>query len=202
MENAAIGCAQWLISRVQPEAIGIILCGRGNNGGDGLAIARHLRIAGLKIHLVQIGPLEKLSHDARSNWNILHAKQVNDCVLIEDELSNDQRRELTDLISSADFVLDALLGSGAEGNPRAPMSDLIEMANQSKALRVAIDIPSGLDATTGMPAVPTFQAHSTLTFVARKIGFDQPTAQSCLGEVEVLPIGIPVELIEELLASS
>ncbi len=72
------------------------------------------------------------------------------------------------------------------------MSDLINLANASSAARVAIDIPSGLDATSGLPATPTFCAQATLTFVARKVGFDSLTAQQFLGHVEVLPIGIPL----------
>lgn len=200
VENAAIGCARWLTDRLEASATGVIFCGRGNNGGDGLAIARHLRLAGHKVHVVQVGPLDKLSPDARANWNILHANSLTDCVLIENDLTGDIKETIGSLIDSAQFLIDALLGSGAQGNPRAPLSDLIRLANASSALRVAIDIPSGLDAATGQAGNPTFQAHATLTFVARKVGFDLPSAQSCLGQVEVLPIGIPVELIEELLA--
>ncbi len=101
-------------------------------------------------------------------------------------------------IGNAELIIDALLGSGAKGEPRSPIAQWIELANRSPAARVAIDIPTGLDATTGQPATITFRAQTTLTFVARKPGFDQPQAGPYLGLVEVLPIGIPVELVEEL----
>jgi NAD(P)H-hydrate epimerase len=95
-----------------------------------------------------------------------------------------------------------MLGSGARGTPRAPLDKWIELANAASARRIAIDIPTGLDADAGDPAAVTLRAHHTLTFVARKPGFHQPQAQEFLGEVDVLPIGIPVELVEELLAQS
>lgn len=198
MENAAIGCAQWLTAQYPAAAGAAILCGRGNNGGDGLAIARHLRLAGWKCHVIQLGPLEKLSPDARCNWDVLCAKGMSDCLLIDDT-GTEQIGEVSAILSQVDVIIDALLGSGAQGAPRAPMAEFINLANASSAPRVAIDIPSGLDATTGQPATPTFRAQATLTFVARKMGFDAPTAQDVLGHVEVLPIGIPVELVEELL---
>ena len=106
------------------------------------------------------------------------------------------------LIAAADVVVDAMLGSGASGPPRDPFDHWIEIANNARAQRVAIDIPTGLNADSGEVAQPTFMAHATLTFVARKPGFQSPQARQVLGEVVVMPIGIPVELIEELLAQS
>ena len=198
MENAAIGCTQWLTTKYPVNSRAAVLCGRGNNGGDGLAIARHLRLAGWKCHVIQLGPLDKLSSDARSNWDVLCAKGITDCLLI-DEPTREQMSDVAAILSEVDVIIDALLGSGAQGTPRAPMADFINLANAASAQRVAIDIPSGLDATTGQPANPTFHAQATLTFVARKVGFDAPTAHEVLGHVEVLPIGIPIELVEELL---
>ena len=200
MENAAIGCTQWLTSHYPADSRAAVLCGRGNNGGDGLAIVRHLRLAGWKCQLIQLGPLEKLSRDARCNWDVLSAKGITDCMLV-DENATEQISDVAAILSEVDVIIDALLGSGAQGTPRSPMADFINLANASSAARVAIDIPSGLDATTGQPANPTFRAQATLTFVARKVGFDQPTAREVLGHVEVLPIGIPLELVEELLLS-
>lgn len=199
MENAAIGCAQWLTNKFSPEVEATILCGRGNNGGDGLAIARHLRVAGWKCRVIQCGPIDKLSPDARSNWEILTAKKMNGITVVGETVIADQLTEIQKQLNRSDVIVDALLGSGAQGAPRAPFSNLIAMANAASGMRVAIDIPSGLDATTGQPATPTFAAQATLTFVARKIGFAAPAAQTCLGQVEVIPIGIPLELIEELL---
>ena len=215
MENAAIQCALWLqvnfaLSRT------LILCGRGNNGGDGLAIARHLRLAGWPCQVNQLGPIEKLTPDAQANWRILTQgtghrpmiglgfQPVSD---LGENLLWDPTTSGSSLVDSErsasglepELIIDALLGSGAQGAPRAPMNDWIERANACSAKRIAIDIPSGLDATTGQPAQPTFRADATLTFVARKVGFQSAAAQEYLGTIEVLPIGIPTQLIEELL---
>ncbi len=199
MENAALGCVQWLTHRFTTPTRAVILCGRGNNGGDGLAIARHLRLANWSCEVLLIGPIAKLSPDALCNWQILNARGSDYCTLLDESWSSQQCAGLAEQLNRADVIIDAMLGSGATGTPRAPMSDLIRLANAASAARIAIDIPTGLDATTGQPAATTFQAEATLTFVARKPGFDVPAAQSYLGHVEVLPIGIPVELIEDLL---
>lgn len=198
MENAALGSAQWIIQNFAPSQT-VLLCGRGNNGGDGLAIARHLRLAGWPCRVIQLGPIEKLSADARANWHILTARDRAHCILCDESRAIELQNEISQHIRQAEIIIDALLGSGAKGHPRPPLSDWIELANQAKGVRIAIDIPSGLDATSGQPSATTFQAQATLTFVARKLGFATPAAQAYLGKVEVLPIGIPVELIEEIL---
>ncbi len=136
MENAAIGCAQWLQRRLDlpdrsPSAV--ILCGRGNNGGDGLAIARHLLLAGWRCQVIQLGPIEKLSADALCNWKVLTAQSGRHCVVLDDVSVAEQLEELGERLKSVDVIVDALLGSGAQGAPRRPMSDLIQLANSAKA---------------------------------------------------------------------
>lgn len=223
MENASSACARWLAERSTPRATSlpesmpatgsgnfaevptaarraVILCGRGNNGGDGLAIARHLRSFDWQCEVILLGPIEQLSSDARANWQILTARSSCGCTVVTDAASQDE--ETARLIESADVIIDAMLGTGASGSPRAPLDRWIELANRAAAERIAIDIPTGLDAETGSVAPRTFRADVTLSFVARKPGFRDPTAQSFLGEVNVMPIGIPVELIDELLAQS
>jgi NAD(P)H-hydrate epimerase len=96
----------------------------------------------------------------------------------------------------ADVVIDALLGTGSRGSPRPPMSDLVEIGNAApRARRVAIDLPTGLDADRGEPAELCFQADATVTLVAAKVGFSTPAARTVLGRVVVADIGVPRQLI-------
>lgn len=199
MENAALGCVRWLENRFTDGRTAVILCGRGNNGGDGLAIARHLRVLGWSCQVVVLGPPEKMSADARANLEILVAGGGCD-LLLWDESQPDDSRILTlqQWIGSATVIIDAMLGTGASGEPKAPLSDWIDLANQTSAQKVAIDIPTGWDATTGERSQNTFKADATLTFVALKPAMVVPTAAEHLGEIVVLPIGIPEGQIEEL----
>lgn len=200
MENAAIGCARWLDGRFPDGGNALILCGRGNNGGDGLAIARHLRVLGWTCRVVVLGPAERMSADARANLEVLIAGGSRE-LLQWSEATPDvtQQSLLEQWTTSADVVIDAMLGTGASGEPKAPMGDWIRLANQARAYRVAIDIPTGWDATTGMVSENTFEADATLTFVARKPAMAFMDANRTLGEIVVLPIGISEEQIEALL---
>ena len=196
MENAALGCVRWLENRFPDGGEAVILCGRGNNGGDGLAIARHLRVLGWTCRASVLGPAEKMSADARANLEVLVAGGSRDLL----QWSEGSCQSLLEQwISSATLIIDAMLGTGALGEPKVPLDNWITLANQASAHRVAIDIPTGWDATTGEMSENTFRADATLTFVARKPAMAMPDVAKLLGEIVVLPIGIPEELIEELL---
>ena len=105
-------------------------------------------------------------------------------------------------LDDAQWIVDALLGTGSRGQPRPPLDQVIQRLNQQRALRLAVDLPSGLDCDTGEPAPTTFRADHTCTFVAAKIGFSSPSAREFLGQVHVLDIGAPRKLIDEVLAAS
>ncbi len=199
MENAATGCVKWLENRFPDGGKAVILCGRGNNGGDGLAIARHLRVLGWTCWVAVLGPIEKMSGDARANLEILIAGGGRNLILWDEERQDSsQQLQLKQWIGSADVILDAMLGTGASGEPKAPLDSWIRLANQAAAQRVAIDIPTGWDARTGELSMNTFKADATLTFVARKPAMVLPSSTELLGEIVVLPIGISEEQIEEL----
>ena len=205
MENAALNCVHWLNDRF-PCGEAVVLCGRGNNGGDGLAIARHLRVLGWACRVVVLGPIEKMSVDARANLEILLAGGAHELLMWD--VTQDAamqaafESQLQTWLSSATLVIDAMLGTGATGEPRAPLNKWIQLANQTAAQRVAIDVPSGWDASSGAVSEAVFKADATLTFVARKPAMASIDAAKFLGEIVVLPIGIPQELIEELLAAN
>jgi len=202
MENAALGCVKWLESRFPDGGNAVILCGRGNNGGDGLVIARHLRVLGWTCRVAVVGPAEKMSADARANLEILIAGGSRDLLQWhEGQQDSSQQSKLEQWLASATVIIDAMLGTGASGEPKAPFGNWIRLANQASTQRVAIDIPTGWDATTGELSENTFKADATLTFVARKPAMGLPAAAKLLGEIVVLPIGIPESQIEELLAS-
>lgn len=204
MENAAGACARWLGERYRGPRKAVLLCGRGNNGGDGLAIARHLKVSGWTCQVILLGPLEKLSADTLANWRILTAQTAAGSLIVDPpmETASVKVRTIRDALQHADVIVDAMLGSGASGSPRAPFDQWIEWANSSDGERIAIDIPTGLDAESGAVAATPFIASTTLTFVARKPGFAMPEADRYLGQVEVMPIGIPIELIDQLLDQS
>jgi NAD(P)H-hydrate epimerase len=109
---------------------------------------------------------------------------------------SDELEQTRALANTADVIVDALLGTGSTGAPRGTIADLIRIANDApRARRVAVDIPSGLNADTGEVGEPCFKADATVTFVAPKVGFGRPAASEVLGRVIVADIGVPRELI-------
>jgi NAD(P)H-hydrate epimerase len=161
MENAARGCAD-VLTRLDLSGPVLILCGRGNNGGDGYALARHLAVRGCEATVAEFFPPDALSADAAANRRWAVACGAACCTLTAAELAAAMDR--------ARWIVDALLGTGAAGDPRPPLAAVIEAANNADARRLAVDIPSGLDADTGACGTPTFVADHTCTFVAKKPG--------------------------------
>lgn len=195
MENAGRGAADWIIAQVPSIVRTSVLCGVGNNGGDGLVIARHLHAACIGVTVWMIGEPSRMTPDTAINYSILSKTSV-PCRWIAIDANDDALGSMPQDIAQADIILDALLGTGASGSPRGAMATAIRVANESPARRFAIDIPSGLDVGTGSPNKPTFRAEATLTFVASKIGFESPNALPYVGRVIVLPIGVPPEVID------
>lgn len=196
MENAAINSVRWITERFPSRPQTVVLCGSGNNGGDGIAITRHLRAQGWGCEGFVLGPLDKLSPDARANAQILASPGSGLHLLDPSDFA-----QAFDSIKSSQLIVDALLGTGASGSPRSPMSAWIEAANDSAATRIAIDIPTGINADTGEICSPYFRASATLTFVALKPAMAQAHSAELFGRIEVLPIGIPEQLITQLVTS-
>lgn len=190
MENASRSAAEFAYSTlIDPRrAAVVVLCGPGNNGGDGFAIARHLANADVPVRVVTAAALERYSGDAATNLGIVRRQQVE----LVDASTAEGLATARQWIGAAELVIDALLGTGATGAPRGAMVDLIRAANSApRAKRLAIDIPSGLDADCGEVASPCFKADATVTFVAEKVGFATAAAQAVLGRVAVVGIGVP-----------
>jgi len=193
MENAGRGCVD-ILCRLGCRGPVVVVCGKGNNAGDGFVIARHLELRRIPVKVLLLGSPAELHGDAAANFGVAVKAQL---PLVDLSGPWDAARFEAEL-AGAEWIVDALLGTGATGAPRPPWDEAIRRLNAASARKLAVDLPSGLDCDTGIPAEPTFRADHTCTFVARKLGFDNPDATSYLGAVHVLDIGAPRRLVDEI----
>lgn len=190
MENAGRNSAA-RIDELAPEGRVIILCGRGNNAGDGYVIARHLQLHDRDVEIVSVVELDTLDGDAAANAKIANLSGIEVRVATE-------AVELSAAMAPAATLVDCLLGTGAQGELRQPYAAAVELANQYEATRIAIDVPSGLDCDTGEAHDPTFRADHTITFVSSKKGFLAEGAARHTGKVHIVDIGIPKQLLTKI----
>jgi hydroxyethylthiazole kinase-like uncharacterized protein yjeF len=171
----------------------LIICGGGNNGGDGLASARHLQIGGLKPTVVLCVPMTSYKGDALINLNICRKMGV---PIVDG--GQECGAALTQ-VGSTDLVIDALLGTGLTEDVRAPCDAAIEWMNKKNDAPVlSVDIPSGMDCDTGEPLGMCVKADVTVTLVGIKKGLLLPGARRTAGDIRLVGIGVPRRLIEEL----
>lgn len=212
MENASRGVAGVVLEGVGrlPDPSAMIFCGPGNNGGDGLAIARHLHNRGVRVAVVLSAERSRLTGDTGTNLRILEkmALPLFDAH-VGGEATTAAVHAALDAIGEPDVVIDALLGTGADRPASGVMAELI---GHIHALRkggctvVAVDVPSGLDADTGEPCRgstgenvgPCVEADLTVALAGIKSGFLTLSAQKFVGELVVVDIGAPEELLREL----
>ena len=190
MENAGRGCCELLYSLGIAGPV-IICAGKGNNAGDGFVMARHLDNRGHTVRLLMFCDPDELRGDARTNFHVIQSANVPWEVLGD----HPQPAVLRDRLSQANWIVDALLGTGTQGNVREPYVTAIQAINEASAAVLAVDLPSGMDCDTGQPLGCCVQAEHTATFVARKIGFDAPDAADLTGAVHVIDIGAPRALL-------
>jgi NAD(P)H-hydrate epimerase len=174
----------------------VILCGPGNNGGDGFVIARHLDNHNWPVHVVFAADRVPTQGDAAPNYTA--ALRADLLVGLENGLSPDGMA--LDLIVDRrwkGWIVDALFGTGLSRPLSQPHDWMVEFVNASRHPILAVDIPSGLDCDTGEPLVPCVKATHTATFVAAKRGFLNPNSRQWTGEVHVIDIGAPRMLVEE-----
>ena len=195
MENAGRGCAD-VLCEIGISGSVLICCGKGNNGGDGFVIARQLDLRGHKPRVLLACAAGELKGDAATNFGILRRTSVE----LKQVESHSDWGVISAWFDHADWIVDALLGTGSQGEPRFPVDKLIRCANAATAQRMAIDLPSGLDCDTGQFAEETFRAAHTCTLVARKTGFQAEGAQPFLGTIHVLDIGAPSEVVDAAVA--
>ncbi|MEM3400384.1 MAG: NAD(P)H-hydrate epimerase [Candidatus Micrarchaeia archaeon] len=174
MENAGKGASEFILT-LKPKRV-IVFCGRGNNGGDGLVCARYLFEAGCDVCVFISG--EPASYEAKANFERIRKMPI---VLTE-------RLEETDaLLRESDIVVDALLGTGAKGRLREPIRSCVVMINSSNAIKIALDIPTGIDPDTGDVCDIAVKPDFTLTFHLPKKGLEKAEC----GRLIVIDIGIP-----------
>ncbi len=190
MENAGRRCTEQLRKEGCQGPV-VLLCGTGNNGGDGLVMARQLAESGIEVKLVIVGNPADYRGDAKVNFEIATQFSL-PSVVAKNEL---EKGGLESVISSCngvatEWIVDAMMGTGAEGAPRPLAAEVIRIANRVSSRKLAVDLPSGLDCETGEAHEPTFRAEITCTLVAAKIGFSLSRSTTWLGEVRVVGIGV------------
>jgi NAD(P)H-hydrate epimerase len=196
MENAGRGAAKvldWAMHEwrqnfpipARPNVL--VVCGPGNNGGDGAVVARHLDSAGLAhVKLVWTVPPERLRGDAPAQFRILRESGI-------DQTHCAEPSDLALSISEADWIVDGLFGTGLTRalDDSSAAGTIVKMINASGKPVLALDLPSGLDADSGKIPGVAVRATVTATFVAPKIGFYEPLALEWTGHVEIVDIGLP-----------
>lgn len=164
----------------------VIAAGAGNNGGDGLALARLLAAEGVPAEVLLFRCGRSLSPDAAANLGFLQRAG-----LLVSECGPQQSGAIFAGLSAADLIVDALLGTGVRGAPQEPLSLVIQQINASAARVLSVDLPSGLDCDLGTAAGDCVRADLTVTFAAMKRGFLLEESRKWTGAVQVCHIGIP-----------
>lgn len=196
MENASrsiAACTRELLRSEVKDKHVVVLCGKGNNGGDGLGAARHLINYGAHVNIVLTCFPEELVADAKAQYDVLTRTHAN---VYEFHLGNEQ--SLINLFKKADIIIDSLLGYNLKGNPREPIATTIQLANESKKPILAVDVPTGLDADTGKPKNPTIVSQNTITLALPKKGLIQPHAKKYVGNMFVADLSVPKEVYKRL----
>ena len=184
MENAGAAAVRRLVDKVGDVSSKkvLVFAGLGNNGGDALVISRHLAGYGAAVTLVLLGSQDKIkTEESRWNWQLL--EKMSSVRLI----TGDTPQYSFDV----DVIVDGILGTGISGTIREPYASAISFINKSKAFKLAVDVPSGLDPDTGNTANICVKADITVTFHKMKTGM--PKRKDMCGQIFVEKIGIPPE---------
>lgn len=195
MERAGTGVVTHLLQHFgSPKGKKVVVCcGKGNNGGDGLVVARLLLSKGANLKVILMAPYQELSKDAKTMYRRLTKKAKPSQVLVRPS-----QEILESLTQDAHILIDGLLGTGLSSSLRDPYATAITAMNASHAYTVAVDIPSGLDSQTGAILGTAVKADLTVTFGCPKIGLYVGDAIDQVGHIEVVDIGIPDEYVQGL----
>ena len=165
----------------------VIICGIGNNGGDGLCIARHLATRGVLVSVWLIGdPIHIRTEESRLNWELVNTLSLKIRTFSIKNIDQLNILSKSDFFTNANIIIDALLGTGVKGKIREPISTAIDIINQSKIPIISIDVPSGMDPDTVKITEKAVNCDLCITFHAKKKGFTNINTW-------VVPIGIPIE---------
>ena len=172
-----------------------VICTKGNNGGDGFAVARHLYNLNKKVHVFLVGKEEGMSEECRTNFNILKSLHVD----LDKVSSLEDIAELMESIDESQVVIDGIFGTGISRNMRGIRDSVISFINEKSKYTVSIDVPSGLNGNTGETMGNCVKADKTVTFQLYKKGFLRYGSDEFTGEVVVEDIGIPEIAIKKFI---
>ncbi len=190
MEQAGQGIAERILANLLPSAGSgsvAVFCGKGNNGGDGYVIARHLYRAGVTVTVYFIGPLKKLSTDAKLNFDRAAGMglELREITSMED---------VPDMIED-DVLVDAIFGTGFSGAPHGLAAEIIDYIAEQDCLIASVDLPSGINADDGQFEGSVVPADYTYSLALPKFGLYLSPGRELAGDVEVVPIGIPDDVV-------
>jgi NAD(P)H-hydrate epimerase len=164
----------------------VVLCGGGNNGGGGMVAARNLHNWGVHVYIKLAGDESRLKDVPAHQWGILQNMGI------------PRAGSANDLTIKPDLIIDAIIGYGLRGDPHGEPAKWIEWANDQDAPILALDTPSGLDTTTGVPGTPVINAAATLTLALPKVGLTTLQAKPYVGQLYLADISIPPQLYQRL----
>jgi len=204
MEVAGRGCAEHIQNAYGPldDETVVVLCGKGNNGGDGLVVARHLLADDVQVHVVLTSAPDELSGDAAQNLSLLRQHDGDEAA---GALTIEVLDDLGALMDTIDALhprlyVDALLGTGLTSEVREPMASLVERINERDGPTVAVDVPTGLHSDTGAVLGVAVQADRTVTMAAPKVGLLVGEGPTRAGTIERVDIGIPPFVLDRVAA--
>lgn len=194
MENAAIGIYQSIMDKVNNITSVGFVCGKGNNGGDGYAVARHFSNAGYDVKVITLGQESELSEDCKINFNILKNLSTQ-----RKNLKLKLFNNLKDInwLKDCDVIVDAMLGSGFSGELKEPYASIVKSLNKFSAIKCAIDVPTGLNADAGFGDA-IFNSDLTITLGEFKKGLFVNCGYEFCGEVVLKEIGIGNDYFENI----
>lgn len=190
MENAVLSAFKHM--DIEENQNYVVVSGVGNNGGDGLGLARQLCARGKNVEVFIVGNLEKLSECSKINYNILKSFNISTTVV-----ENENMDELKNSIKRSDIVVDCIFGTGLEREIKGVFYDVINLVNENKNKTYSIDVPSGINATTGDILGTCIKADKTISFEFYKRGFLKYETKEFIGDVVVEHIGIPEHILEK-----
>lgn len=191
MENAALKIVKSINENDKNIAI---ICGIGNNGGDGLAVGRHLLCSDKQVNFFIAGSKNKMSTACKTHYNILIKLNANIKFIENDE----DLIKLKDTLKTYDLIIDSIFGIGLSREVKGIYRDVIEIMNNTSAYVLSIDVPSGLDANTGEIFGISVNASKTVTFIGEKKGFNSVNAKKHLGKVIVEQISVPSFVVKKI----
>jgi NAD(P)H-hydrate epimerase len=186
MERAGLGAAAEILTWFGDAQRIAVVCGAGNNGGDGFVIARHLAAAGRDVRILLCEPESKVRRESKVNLEIARKLEL--------EITRVNATAWRKALQGTDLVVDAMLGTGASGAPRPHFDLALDAIERSMLPVVSVDVPSGVDASTGEVETRAVQADLTVTFHAPKIGLAVAPGRFHAGRVKVVDIGIPASI--------